>query len=799
MLRDITKLKVQGANFISVTELPLLCENSDAMKVSLLYGRNGAGKSTIARAFRKIRGSNISSVAVASLTGIGNANITLTEEEKAHIFVFDDDFVYENVRVREEGLGSIVMLGEQVGLSEMIDSVMSELHDAEADCQQKREIVEEYSNQLSDKSPKKYIEKMKEVLQRDDGWAGRKRIIDETRRNASVFENTYMDFLNLKPEKRRDELLVDFSAEMEKLKNAQSGATEINLSVPSIPKAYIDYETDPGNKLLCQIIEHPELSEREQYLLSLVQQNHGEELKSTAQEFSSPEIIICPKCFQPLSEQYKSDLITNIQRVLSEEVKEHQRRLKNIQIQNIEIDLSAFQKLQSYQSCVNQIFEINQIIQNNNGLLNSKITDPYTPIQKKLVSLSDSIFVLKNRLAQLESERIIHNRSVTDTKPIKKTLTRINNEIAYWDVIDLFRVYEIKKKEEEVAITAFNTAASTVKEIQLRLNNLNSQRENTNIAIDVINDGLKYIFFSENRLQIIADKNNYRLICNGHPVTPKDVSVGERNIIGLCYFFTSILNGKNKDAAFGEEYLLIIDDPVSSYDLENRVGILSFLKFKLNNFLLGNKETRVLLMTHDLLTFYDLEKLCEEIVTESKKLFRDNGIKYTVLELKENSVGRFSFRKRNEYTELINLIYQYANGQATEYDVIIGNIMRQALEAFSMFEYKDKIEKVTVDIDVLSALEAIDPAYRYYFENLMYRLVLHGGSHKENQIKAMETEFFSMISETEKRRTAKEVLCFIYLLNKAHLKAHLIDNYPDAIIVLDGWCEDIRNRALQTP
>ena len=41
---------------------------------------------------------------------------------------------------------------------------------------------------------------------------------------------------------------------------------------------------------------------------------------------------------------------------------------------------------------------------------------------------------------------------------------------------------------------------------------------------------------------------------------------------------------EEKDA-YDEEYLLVIDDPVSSYDFENRIGILSFLKYKLSMFL----------------------------------------------------------------------------------------------------------------------------------------------------------------------------------------------------------------------
>ena len=47
---------------------------------------------------------------------------------------------------------------------------------------------------------------------------------------------------------------------------------------------------------------------------------------------------------------------------------------------------------------------------------------------------------------------------------------------------------------------------------------------------------------------------------------------------------------------------------------------------------------------------------------------------------------------------------------------------------------------------------------------------------------------YSFISESDKRRTAKDILCFMELLNAPHIKAHLGVTYGR---VIDGWCEDI--------
>ena len=50
------------------------------------------------------------------------------------------------------------------------------------------------------------------------------------------------------------------------------------------------------------------------------------------------------------------------------------------------------------------------------------------------------------------------------------------------------------------------------------------------------------------------------------------------------------------------------------------------------------------------------------------------------------------------------------------------------------------------------------------------------------------------LTEEEKRRTAKDVLCFIYLLNGRHLLEHL-SNCKNVEQALKTWCTDIKMRS----
>ena len=792
MLRDISSINLQGANFSSEVELPIFdFSDKKYAKISLLYGRNGSGKSTIAKAFKKIKGEVVTALITTDVTNTAKHSVTLSDVERAGIFVFDEDFVTDNVRIEESGLGSIVMLGEQVNLTSQIEQAENELKKAENTVKSKFDILKEYQTDTNPKAPSFYIKKIRKVLQHNDGWAARDSKVKGLRRNSSVTDETYKKFVTLTPEKSRDELVIAFDSKMKELKLAENGMSKIVEIVPSVPDVYKHYSITLANELIKKKIEEPELSEREKHLLFLVMTGKMDELRTRIDYLNDRETTFCPYCLQDLTTEYKADLVVRIQKVLTDEVKHHHAQLKALELMEIKLELSPFSALPSYQICVNLVTTINDTLILNNALLRRKIEDSYSPIiDEELFGIAEAVNSLAEALKKLEEERNAYNDKATKIQPIINALVSINDEIAYYDVIDLSKQHYIQEEKMGIAKKAYDDAVANRDEAKKNLEGLNGRRKRIDIAVDIINNGLKYIFFAENRLTIERDGDFYKIRSNGRPVLPKNVSVGERNIIGLCYFFTSIMTGKNKDVAYNDEYLIIIDDPVSSYDFENRVGILSFLKYKLSQFLDGNANSRAVVMTHDLLTFFDFEKICEELNENWKNTFRDQELKYHLWELKNCTLERFKYKKRQEYTELIKLIYEYACGNASEYDIIIGNIMRQALEAFATFEFKKGIEAVSTDKKLLTGM---CDEYKSYFRNLMYRIVLNNGSHREEQTRSMEIDFLSVISEKEKRRTAKEIICFIYLLNKEHMLAHL-DNVSISVTI-DKWCEEIKSRA----
>jgi wobble nucleotide-excising tRNase len=540
-------------------------------------------------------------------------------------------------------------------------------------------------------------------------------------------------------------------------------------------------------------IEKPELTEREHYLLELAQTGNTSQLNRMVTIFSNKNVCACPVCMQPVSEEYKQNLVQSVQKVLSKAVEEHQESLRQFIMDEIEFNFSPFIKLANTDLCSKLLLEFNAAIKYNNLVIQSKIDDPYTPCEQQLQPISTLLTRLNVAFDKLECERIEYNKEITATKPIVDHLTKINNQIAHFDIQDSYLQYLAcaaqAKKEQEKLVELQNASART----KHRLDELEAMQKNVQVAVSIINNNLNYIFFSNTRFKIDYRNGNYILLSNGKSVRPSQVSQGERNIIGLCYFFASILQNQEESSGYTKEYLLVIDDPVSSFDIENKTGIMSFLRYQLGKFLLGNKDTRAIIMTHDLPTYYDSEKIFKELTAASETICGEKPV-YRLYELKNQKLVTFSYNKRQEYSELIKIVYNYALGNATEYELVIGNIMRQMLEAFSTFQYKKGFDDISTDQSILALLP--EDVYKTYFENLMYRLILNNGSHRLEQTQSMsDMYFFTVISDSEKQRTAKEILCFIYLLNKKHLLSHL-EGCTDIESNLQHWCNDIKNSCL---
>ena len=74
-----------------------------------------------------------------------------------------------------------------------------------------------------------------------------------------------------------------------------------------------------------------------------------------------------------------------------------------------------------------------------------------------------------------------------------------------------------------------------------------------------------------------------------------------------------------------------------------------------------------------------------------------------------------------------------------------------------------------------------------YFKNTVLRLLLNGESHSKERVKAMKYNC-ELVSETEKQRVARDVLCLLYSIDSNHLEFVLS---KDASRQIESWLKEI--------
>lgn len=790
MYEKIAGLRFKGAAFTDETTMAFFPSNEKSIiRAALIFGKNGSGKSTISKAVLKSCHSEIPEIQTAYFLDGEDNKLEYSDADLRHVFVFNEDYIERNIRLRSDGLDTIVMLGDQGNLEDKIKTAESDLHNASIARQAQADFYQKYEDRTAVTAPAFYISQMVTALKGDDHWAGRERIINGSRTNASVKDNTYKKIISVKPMEEQKEIRAKYDAKLIELKTAADDSAKIRIHVPV--EVTLNHTEKEINDLLAVKLQKPELSEREKYLLALVEAGKTDQLERMHSVFSDPARKMCPYCLQDVDKQYKAGLIESIHKVLSKEVEEHRVALKAVSMTPVELNLSAFASLDTnvLQKCNECLDSLNAAITACATKLSEKDEDVYLPIVGVSFQLEEKRQSLIASLRELEKCREAFNTQFDSIKDIRDTLHVLNYQLSYFEIEGFYATYIKQKAEQEQEKKKLDSLIAAEKEKQKVYTDLIQQKKSVRIAVDVINHGLQYVFFSKERLLIEAKDDVYTLSSNGHSVKPSDVSSGERNIIALCYFFTEIMKNLDTKDVYAQECFLVIDDPVSSFDLENRIGILSFLKSQMLHIFSGNKDSKIFVMTHDLPTFYDLEKILGEIKDATKEKFGKGKMDYRLFELTNKTLVEFKERKRNEYSELLSAVYEYAAGTSNEYDLVIGNIMRRTLEAFSTFEYKKGMDAISCDEKILLSMN--NCVYSSYFKNLMYRLVLNGESHMEEKVKSLTDDgFSSYLTYEQKQKTAKDVLCLINILNPAHVAAHLSE-IPNAITNIKEWCQSI--------
>lgn len=316
----LKKVKCKGGFFADETQFELFAKED---RLSLIYGKNGSGKSTIAKVISKAKGDLIEEITDATL--YDHEDMVYTDVQSIH--VFNEDYINSRVKLREDGLNTIVLLGELGNLEDKILDL-----ELRIEAESKRNVglktdSDEYKDRENRKSPSYCRFQINLGLSGDTHWAGREKIINDGKRNASVTDKVIDSIIALSPTETLEELRKKFDETLELLNQVRKNeAGQIRDTV----KLNVTYDEATLQGLLSQKVERPILSEREQYLFQLIDDGKLEQINEMKLVFSKKSTSKCPFCFQDISDFGKQDLISSIEKVLSKEIDIHEENLKNV-------------------------------------------------------------------------------------------------------------------------------------------------------------------------------------------------------------------------------------------------------------------------------------------------------------------------------------------------------------------------------------------------------------------------------------------------------------------------------------
>ena len=685
-IKNISKLKQFGI-FQNHTN----ANAKDFGKYNLFYGWNGSGKTTLSGIFRCIENRTNSdkfpsfelTVDIDGGSPITKENIT---EADLNIYTFNNDFVDENISwnsvVKSILLVDKAKIEERKKLEELNKKQKSAVEAHRTEAEEIRKLDVAVSKFGTDSA-----RRMKASLQSIDTTD--KYFLNYDKRKFDAFVNANLESIKSGSPLLDEEKIIELTnAARPDQKNPISFAREAIINQEDFIKAKdrLDdlLKTSVVNKTIQRLVERGDIKSWVEVGLELHRRHDKNE---------------CEFCGNSISEERTKQLEAHF----NDDYKAFQDRLvradgwlvsQYIQANAVPAESDFYEEFKKeYREACNALArattDLNEELSDWHSLLKEKIGNPLETGFKVDFIKESSIKAFKDAITIIETTVGKHNHKsrnfIEETNKAKKELELhyATSEVRSFDYYDKKNEIVDRRAANESVNTTINTRSSEIR-------NLEDSLSNEGLGADQFNESLhKFLGRSELTLRFSPVKKGYEILRNDSIPVEGNLSEGEKTAIAFVYFITKLKENDNKM----ENTIVVVDDPVSSFDSNHLFHAYSFLRSNCY------QVKQLFVFTHNF-TYFKLIRDWFGGVNRnrrSKKTPKDPNAFFYTIEATATIPRQSTFKDadsslveyNSEYHYIFSKLHTYKDNPALSRDeaFLTANLARKLLESFFSFKF----------------------------------------------------------------------------------------------------------------
>ena len=395
--------------------------------------------------------------------------------------------------------------------------------------------------------------------------------------------------------------------------------------------------------------------------------------------------------------------------------------------------------------------------------------NPYSSI----TYLNDNLLKSKAEIDMLRAQ-MCSSKSSADRKNVDSRIRREGHSyVSYLRSIIAQKFPEENKEISKIiqgcdnfsrAIEKKNSLDKEIKgldsEIKIEFNSIESK--NRAYSAIEINKLLNVVFGPGGIKLAPSDVAGYHIINNRGYVTPNRLSIGERNILSLCYFFAKIAEGSDIEKSLRQNRIIVLDDPVSSFDKGKKYGVTLLLAYLFQYIFAEDSDAKLIIMTHDNSFALDMKFAISAINSSALKcweLSMDNS----------NSLESSNFKHIDKYRNMLENVYNFAVSKLGDVKVPDSNEIRRVWEAFMLFELGQMNISDLAPMKILSGYFKNDSRIEKFLKVFVPMLFVNVGSHSQNHTMDGNLYLDPDLENDQYHEYARCIICFMYIVAPHHI------------------------------